>query len=215
MTEKHSSQSIDSQSDFSASPGLIAIFAAAYQGLMHTLSVQRNMKVHWIAGYMVMLVGMALDFDLTVRAALVFSVFLMLFAEILNSALEAFVDLHTRQYHYQAKLTKDAAAAGVLVLAVAVVILFADILWHNRVQILASETSIEHTLLFGLPSVVLMAVLLRLRTPVWFKHFVLIADLGLLIPLIVASKDVFFSLMAGLFVVVAYQARVAHPKGQR
>src|SRR5262249_8341913 len=103
--------------------GLWFVFKAAGQGLLHTLANQRNMKIHWIAGLMVMIVGMALDFDLVARAALFFSVFLILFAEILNSALEAFVDLHIQQYHAQAKAAKDAAAAGVLILSVAVVIL--------------------------------------------------------------------------------------------
>jgi diacylglycerol kinase (ATP) len=201
---------------FQRPQGMLAVFAAAWHGLLHTVAVQRNMKIHWISGFMVMLVGMALDFDLTTRAALFFCVFIILFAEILNSALEAFVDLHMQQYHYQAKLAKDAAAAGVLTLAAAVVILFADIIVrYNREQILASGENIVRTLGFGLPLVGLMWMLLFANTARWIKHAALIAGLGLLAPLILRSRDPFFSLTAGGFFLVAYRARIKHPKGLR
>ncbi len=201
----------EKQADFEPPPGLWAVFAAAYSGLLHTVAVQRNMKVHWISGFMVMLVGMALEFALTARAALFFSVFLILFAEILNSALEAFVDLHIKQYHYQAKLAKDAAAAGVLVLACAVVILFADILLNYRQEILTSGDDIVRTLAFGLPSIVLLCWIL-FGKPYPALFFI---GLGLLVPLFGKSHDPFFSLSAGLFYVVGFHARIKHPDGVR
>jgi len=200
---------------FQRPKGTLAVFAAAWHGLLHTVAVQRNMKIHWISGFMVMLVGMALDFDLTARAALFFCVFIILFAEILNSALEAFVDLHMQQYDYQAKLAKDAAAAGVLTLAAAVVILFADILRYYRRQVMTSGDDIARTLIFGLPLVALMWVMLFANMKRWTKHLALLAGLGLLVPLIIHSRDPFFSLTSGGFFVVAYRARIKHPKGLR
>jgi diacylglycerol kinase (ATP) len=165
---------------------------------------------------MVMLVGMALEFDLTARAALFFSVFLILFAEILNSALEAFVDLHIKQYHYQAKLAKDAAAAGVLVLAAAVVVLFADILVrYYRREIMSSGEDIARTLIFGLPAVAMLCILLFAQTRAWQKHVLLVSGIALLWPLIGHSHDPFFSLTAGAFYVVGYRARCAYPDGRR
>lgn len=195
--------------------GLVAVFSAAYNGLLHTASAQRNMKIHWIAGYMVMLVGMALELDLTARAALFFAVFLILFAEILNSALEAFVDLHIKQYHYQAKLAKDASAAGVLVLAVAVVVLFADILSHNWTTVMTSGKPIVRTLVCGLPSVFAMGVVLFTQMKKW-AHLVLGAGMfGLLSVLVFFSKDHFFSLAAVLFLWVSLHARLRYPDGVR
>jgi diacylglycerol kinase (ATP) len=203
------------QEVFAPQPGIVAVFRAAYNGLLHTVAVQRNMKIHWISGFMVMLVGMALEFALTARAALFFSVFLILFAEILNSALEAFVDLHIKQYHYQAKLAKDAAAAGVLVLATGVVILFADILVQYRHEILTSGDDIARTLMFGLPCVVILTWLLFATSGGLAKAVALAACIGLLVPLFQHAYDPFFSLAAGLFVVVAYHARAKHPMGLR
>lgn len=200
---------------FKPPPGLLAVFAAAYNGLLHTVSAQRNMKVHWISGFMVMLVGMALELDLTARAALFFAVFLILFAEILNSALEAFVDLHIKQYHYQAKLAKDASAAGVLVLAVAVVVLFADILWHNWATVTRSGVDIIRTLVCGLPSVFAMIVLLFARTTKVAQLALLAGMVGLLSVLIWYSRDHFFSVAALLFVWVSLHARWRFPEGVR
>ena len=200
---------------FQRPKGTLATFSAAWHGLLHTVAVQRNMKVHWISGFMVMLVGMALDLDLTARAALFFCVFIILFAEILNSALEAFVDLHMQQYDYQAKLAKDAAAAGVLTLAAAVVVLFADIIVRDRHLVFASGPNITRTLLYGLPLIGVMWILLFANTKAWTKHVALLVGLGLLAPLIAHSFDPFFSLTAGGFLVVAYRARIKHPKGLR
>lgn len=204
------------QDSFQRPKGTLAVFAAAWHGLLHTVAVQRNMKIHWISGFMVMLVGMALDFDLTARAALFFCVFMILFAEIMNSALEAFVDLHMQQYDYQAKLAKDAAAAGVLTLAAAVVVLFADIIArYYRQVVFASGDAILRTCLFGLPVVALMWMMLFTNTARWLKHVALLIGLASLTPLIMQSRDPFFSLTAGAFFLVAYRARIKHPKGLR
>lgn len=201
--------------NFKPSTRLRDVFAAAFAGLLHTLGVQRNMKIHWVSGFMVMVVGMAIDFDLSARAALFFSVFLILFAEILNSALEAFVDLHIQQYHYQAKLAKDAAAAGVLVLAAAVLILFADLLVMNRQLIARAGDDVWRAVVLGLPIVAMLGAQLFGVWPLAFRIGLLMASLGALGPLVLNSHDPFFSLSAALFLLLAFEARRRHPRGER
>jgi diacylglycerol kinase len=203
------------ETEYQPASGLFAVFAAAYSGLLHTVSVQRNMKVHWVSGFMVMIVGMALELDLVARAALFFSVFLILFAEILNSALEAFVDLHIRVYHYQAKLAKDAAAAGVLILSAAVVILFSDILWHYRALVFQSVPAILRAITYGLPATVLLIVGLFLPLPSWGKWLSIAAMALLLTPLVQTSCDQFFSAGAYAFVIVGMHARLRFAEGTR
>lgn len=200
---------------YSPEKSLLAVFRYAYQGLVHSLSCQRNMKIHWLSGFMVMIVGMALEFDLATRSALFFSVFLILFAEVLNSALEAFVDLHIKQYHHQAKLAKDAAAAGVLVLATAVVILFADILFHYRETVRQSGDEILRSVAFGLPSVVLLGVVLFRVLSRALKLLLGLATCALFAPLALSSHDHFFSLAGALFIGLAVHARWLHPEGKR
>src|SRR5687768_7338113 len=129
-----------------------ASFAAAFAGLARTIATQRNMKVHVVSAFMVMLVGMALELDLATRAALIFCAAVMWFAEILNTALEAFVDLHIREYHRLAMLAKDAAAAGVLVLAGGTVLIFAEVVRAHIDQILRAEDQVLSFVKLGVPA---------------------------------------------------------------
>jgi diacylglycerol kinase (ATP) len=213
--EQQGHGAVDLPEEFRPASGLGAVFRAAYNGLIHTVSTQRNMKIHWVSGFMVMLVGMAIPLDLGARAALFFSVFLILFAEILNSALEAFVDLHIRAYHYQAKLAKDAAAAGVLILAVAVVILFFDILWHFQKEVFASGEDIVRTLVFGGAATLILIWALFFSAPRSARFGQVVAALGLLVPLAWHSRDHFFSFGASCFVMVGVHSRIRFPDGKR
>ena len=79
-----------------ARAGFVASFRYAIDGVLRTLCTQRNMKVHWVSGLAVMLVGMALELDLAARASVLFCVFVVISMEVLNTALEAFVVVATR-----------------------------------------------------------------------------------------------------------------------
>ena len=89
------------------------------------------MRVHVVSAILVGLVGSGIPLGLAEKVTLIFCVLLVFFAEILNSALETLVDLATQQFDEKARVTKDAAAAGVLVLAIGTVVIFAAILVHN------------------------------------------------------------------------------------
>jgi diacylglycerol kinase (ATP) len=80
------------------------------------------MRFHFITVVVVLLV--ALMFNLTKRDMLIllFTISLVLMAEMFNSAIEAVVDLITTTYHPLAKFAKDAAAGAVLISTVTAVI---------------------------------------------------------------------------------------------
>src|SRR5690349_18059899 len=103
----------------------------AWNGLIHTIVHQRNMRLHLVAATLVGLVGSGILLGLAEKVTLIFCVLMVFFAEILNSALEHLVDLAVQEVHEHARGTKDAAAAGVLVLAIGTVVIFAAILIHN------------------------------------------------------------------------------------
>ncbi|MBL8918712.1 MAG: diacylglycerol kinase family protein [Myxococcaceae bacterium] len=123
----------------------------AWSGLIHTVVHQRNMRMHIIAALMVGLVGSAVELGLAEKAILIFCVTLIFFAEMLNSALEQLVDLAIQQFDEKAKLTKDIAAAGVLVLAIGSMVIFAAILVHDADVIFHDVSVIERQVLFGVP----------------------------------------------------------------
>jgi len=103
--------------------GLVASFGHALRGLVEVTARERNMKIHMLAGTAVGFAGAELPLPLAARLALVMAVMLVVAAEMGNSALEALVDLHTKEFREEARRVKDAAAGGVLVLAIGAVLL--------------------------------------------------------------------------------------------
>jgi diacylglycerol kinase len=97
--------------------GLIPSFGHALRGLVEVTARERNMKIHVLAGTAVGLLGAEVVLPPASRLALLLAVALVVAAEMGNSALEALVDLHTREVRDEARRVKDAAAGGVLVLA--------------------------------------------------------------------------------------------------
>lgn len=147
--------------------GFIGSLLHAWAGLLHTVA-QRNMKIHVVAAVLVGLVGSGVRLGLAEKVTLMFCVLLVFFAEILNTALEALVDLHTEDFRELARVTKDAAAAGVLVLASGTVVIFAAIVVHNWAEITASGEQIARQVAAGIPLAVIVALLLARRMrPAW------------------------------------------------
>src|SRR5512137_2724721 len=107
--------------------GLLESFGNALAGLVEVTARERNMKLHVLAGIAVGLLGGELTLPLPGRLALLLAVALVLSGEMANAALEALVDLHTRERREEARRAKDAAAGGVLVLAMASVLVAAAV----------------------------------------------------------------------------------------
>ena len=73
------------------------------------------MKVEVVSFVLFSIVLFFLNISLFYKLILFTSLFLPIFAEIINSAIERVVDLVTLEYHELAKHAKDAASAGVLI----------------------------------------------------------------------------------------------------
>ncbi|WP_338867111.1 diacylglycerol kinase family protein [Myxococcus stipitatus] len=188
--------------------GLVASFGHAWAGLIHTVVHQRNMRVHLISAVLVGLVGSGIPLGLAEKVTLIFCVLLIFFAEILNSALEHLVDLAVQQFDEKARLTKDAAAAGVLVLALGTVVIFAAILVHNWETVRTSTTAIARQVILGLPlaACVLVLVLPQPR-PLWVDLCAFLGGMLLMAALAMHSASLVFSaLTAGLLFIAASAA---------
>ena len=95
----------------------------AFSGIAHGFKTQRNLKIQLVAGIVVIILGIILKISNAEWAILMLSVFLVLGTEMMNTAVEAAVDLCTEEYHEKAKIAKDVAAGAVLVLAIGSVII--------------------------------------------------------------------------------------------
>lgn len=174
--------------------------AHAWAGLLHTVVHQRNMRLHVLAAMLVAQVGAGIPLGLAEKVTLIFCVLLIFFAEILNSALEHLVDLATEALHEKARVAKDASAAGVLVLAVGIVVVFAALLVHNAQTIASHVEQIQRQVLVGVPLTLCVGVLMHERPrPGWVNLVVFLAGLSLQgYALLFTASYVFGAMSAGL-----------------
>ncbi len=89
---------------------------------MYAARTQMNMRVHLIISLLVLLAALLLKLDRFYVVALVVIIALVLALELVNTAVEAIVDLLTVTHHPLAKTAKDAAAGAVLVASIAAVV---------------------------------------------------------------------------------------------
>ncbi|MDZ4169540.1 MAG: diacylglycerol kinase [Coriobacteriia bacterium] len=107
-------------------------FNFAIEGIVYALRTQRNMRVHVVFAMLIAVVSLVLGIPRLELVAVVFAVSLVLVTELVNTAIEAAVDLSVEQFDPLAKVAKDVAAGAVLVaainaLAIAYLVLFDDV----------------------------------------------------------------------------------------
>lgn len=90
-------------------------FRYALEGIIVVVRTQRHMRFHFFSVVLVLLMGFLFRLDKREMLVLLFTISLVLIAEMFNSAVEATVDLVTEEYHPKAKFAKDIAAGAVLV----------------------------------------------------------------------------------------------------
>jgi diacylglycerol kinase (ATP) len=96
---------------------LLKSFRYALEGLRYTVATQRNMRIHFLAALGVLFLSLYLPLSKAEVLVLFVTIVLVLFAELLNTAVEAVVDMVTEEFHPLAKIAKDVAAGAVLLTA--------------------------------------------------------------------------------------------------
>ncbi len=104
------------------SRNLLWSFNYAIQGIVYALRTQRNMRLHVTAAATVLIASLFYGISRLELVAVVFAVGLVLVAELVNTAVEATVDIATERLDPLAKVAKDVAAGGVLVASLVAVI---------------------------------------------------------------------------------------------
>ena len=96
-------------------PSILESFNFAFEGIIHVLRTQRNMRIHFLAAAGVLVVAFATGVRRLELIALLLAIAFVLIAEMINTALEAAVDVSTTAFDPLAKLAKDIAAGAVLI----------------------------------------------------------------------------------------------------
>lgn len=90
----------------------------AIEGILYAARTQKHMRNHFVAALILLVLVLFLRVDSHEFTLLALSVAFVLFAELINTAIEVVVDIVSPQYHPMAKTAKDVAAGGVLVAAI-------------------------------------------------------------------------------------------------
>lgn len=97
---------------------LIESFNYAVEGIIHVLRTHRNMRLHFAAALVVLVLALVLGVSRIELIALLISISFVLIAEMINSAIEAAIDVATSSFDPLAKLAKDIAAGAVLIASI-------------------------------------------------------------------------------------------------
>lgn len=99
------------------SRNLMDSFNYAFQGIMYAIKTQRNMKIHVAAAVSVLVLSLFFHLTRLELVLLIATISMVLVAEMINTAIEAAIDLLTDQYNIFAKIAKNVAAGAVLIAA--------------------------------------------------------------------------------------------------
>jgi diacylglycerol kinase (ATP) len=99
-------------------PGIFESFNYALEGIIHVLRTQRNLRIHFAVAVVVIVFALIVNVTKLELIALLISITFVLIAEMLNTAVEAAIDIATTSFDPMAKLAKDVAAGAVLIASV-------------------------------------------------------------------------------------------------
>jgi diacylglycerol kinase (ATP) len=92
-------------------------FNYAIEGVVFALRTQRNMRIHVTAAFLTLVAALLLNISSLGLVAIFFAITLVIMTELINTAIEATVDVAIDGYDPLAKTAKDVAAGAVLVAA--------------------------------------------------------------------------------------------------
>jgi diacylglycerol kinase (ATP) len=111
-------------------PAVLQSFNWAFEGVIHVLRTERNMRIHFGLATAVLILAFSYGVTKLELMALLIAISFVLIAEMVNTAIEATIDLATTSFDPLAKMAKDIAAGAVLIAAVNAIVIgylvFAD-----------------------------------------------------------------------------------------
>ncbi len=98
-------------------------FKYALDGIIHTISSQKNMKIHAFSTRAVIALGLYFNLTPIEWISCSIAISLVLSTECINTAIECSIDLFTTDHHPLAKNAKDTAAGAVLITSITALII--------------------------------------------------------------------------------------------
>ena len=141
-------------------------FNNAINGIIDTVRTERNMKIHLIASLGVLVACFCFDITKDEFLILAITITMVITAEIINTSIEAAIDMTTNYYHPLAKVAKNAAAGAVLITAINALVvgyvIFSDKLGHLSYTLVTKVKNSEpYTILIVLVIVCITTIIVK------------------------------------------------------
>lgn len=141
----------------------------AIEGVIYAFKTQRHVRWHYAIAAGALALSLLLKLPLVEFALFSITVIILLFAEMLNTAIEEAVNLIEDKHHIIAKNAKDVSAGAVLISAVGVAVMvymiFSKYLYHPMESILKQVPGYAgHIAVVALLLVLIMVVFLKAKT---------------------------------------------------
>ena len=102
---------------------LFKSFTYAFEGLKYAFKYEQNILVHSLATILDIIAGIFFKISLMEWLIITLIIGLVIATELINTSIEATIDLITQETHPLAKIAKDTAAAAVLIFGLAAIII--------------------------------------------------------------------------------------------
>ena len=146
----------------------------AVNGIIYATTTQRNVKIQLVIAVAVVVVSLFFDLNRAEFLCFLFTIILILFAEMCNTAIETVVDLYVDVYHPKAKIAKDVAAGGVVITAINAIIvayfLFFDKISDIGLNFIENVVNSPIHLAFSALVIVVVAIVALIATASTNKH---------------------------------------------
>ena len=93
-------------------------FSYAYQGVKTAIKNEPNLRIHIVFAITTLILASLLKFTIFEWILLMMTIFFVIMLELINTVLEALVDIVSPEFNDEAKVAKDVSAAAVLFAAI-------------------------------------------------------------------------------------------------
>lgn len=146
----------------------------AFNGIIYATTTQSNIKRQLIIAVVVVIISLFFDLNRAEFLCFLFTIVLILFAEMVNTAIETVVDLYVDVYHPKAKIAKDVAAGGVVITTINAIIvayfLFFDKITDIGLTFIHNVTNSPSHLAFSIMIITIIAILALIAYAKTNKH---------------------------------------------
>lgn len=140
----------------------------AIEGILHAAKTQRHLRYHLVTAAAVLVLSFVLGINKTEFMIISIAIILVLFAEMINTAIEYVVDIVSPEQSEKARMAKDVAAGAVLITAFGAVVLGCVILFPYLSRVF--ETGI-YIVKHSEEDIALISVIIVLILVVVFKAY--------------------------------------------